>query len=112
MIDRKRPNIKVLGCYVLGLFLLSVTLALVTMGSVFMVKERPKVAHYANTMCEVDSRSWKTYECRTRYSYYTCYGPTWAVHHGENPTMSATVEGKRYRSSSDALKKANEYQVS
>ena len=111
--ERKRANIKVVGCYVLALQFFTVAVSLVVVGSIFMGKERPKVLHYANTMCEVDSRSWKSYTCTTRYSSYTCYGPTWKVHHGENRTTSASVEGeKRYRSYSDALKKAYEYQVS
>jgi hypothetical protein len=113
MIERKRPNIKVAGCHVLALQFLTVAVALVVIGSLFIAKERPKVLHYADTMCEVDSRSWKTYVCTTRYGSYTCYGPTWKVHHGENRTTNATVEGeRRYRSYSDALKKAYEYQVS
>ena len=111
--ERKRANIKVVGCYVFALQLLAVAVSLIIIGSIFMAKERPKVLHYANTMCEVDSRSWKIYTCSTRYGSYTCYGPTWEVHHGEYRTTSATVEGEtRYRSYSDALKKAYEYQVS
>ncbi len=83
------------------------------MGGIYFSDEHPKVLHYANSMCQVDSRSYKLYQCKSRYYTYTCYGPTWNVHHGERRDIFAIVEGqKRYFSPSDALNKAYEYQVS
>ncbi|CAF0773025.1 unnamed protein product [Rotaria sordida] len=63
-------------------------------------------------MCRVDSTSWKAYSCKTRYSRYTCYGAVWEVHYEENRTTFAIVEEeKRFRSYSDAFKRAQEYQI-
>jgi hypothetical protein len=103
---------KLVVCTVLFVICSGGMITFFIVGGLFYAKERPKVLNYANSMCRVDSISYKTYQCTTRYYRYDCYGPIWDVHHGENRTIFALVEGdKRYRSSLDALKKAQEYQV-
>jgi hypothetical protein len=104
---------KSIACIVLACIGFPALIVLFTMGGVFYAKEHPKVLDYANSMCRVDSRSYKTYQCKTRYYQYSCYGPIWEAHYGENRTIFALVEGeKRYRSYIDAFNKAQEYNVS
>jgi hypothetical protein len=88
------------------------TIAALIVGGIFLAKQRPKVLNYAHSMCQVISRAFKSYVCRLRTNKYTCYGPIWEVHHGDNRTVYALVETeKRYRYYLDALNNANEYQV-
>jgi hypothetical protein len=102
-------NPKTIFCLFFTLLCFSAIIVLFTLGGVFFSEEHPKVLNYANSMCRVDSRSYKVYECHSRYYTYTCYGPTWNVHYDN---VFAIVETqRRYRSYSDALIKANEYQV-
>ena len=91
---------------------LSAVVVFFAIGGVIFAKENPKLLNYVNDMCTVQSSSVKTYQCRTRYSRYTCYGPIWNVRHGENNTIDATVEeDQRSRSYSAALKRTEEYMV-
>jgi len=113
MAQYKIKDPKAIACIILAAISLPAIIVLFTMGGVFFSEEHPKELNYANSMCQVNSRSYKLYQCKARYYTYTCYGPVWQVHHGENRDVLATVEEeKRYRSSSDALNKAYEYQVS
>ena len=113
MAKHKIKDPKAILCLFLSLLCFASIIVLFTMGGMFYSDEHPKVLNYDNSMCVVDSRSWKTYQCKARYYTYSCYGPKWNVRHGENRTIVAIVEGeKRYRSYTDALNKANEYQVS
>lgn len=113
MAKHKIKDPKAVICLFLFLIFFASVITLFIMGGIFYSDEHPKVLNYANSMCVVDSRSWKMYQCKARYYFYNCYGPKWDVRHGENRTIFAIVEGeKRYRSYSDALDKANEYQVS
>jgi hypothetical protein len=111
-----KHNIKdprAIACIVFAAIGFPTIIVLLTTGGVFFADEHPKVLNYANSMCQVDSRSYKSYECKSRAYRYTCYGPVWDVHHGENRDVFAIVEiNKRYRYYSEALDKANEYQVS
>jgi len=103
---------KATGCVFLATTGFVAMVVLFTMGGIFFSQEYTKVLNYANSMCRVDSRFYKTYQCKSRYTSRTCYGPAWEVHYGENRTTYAKVEGdKRYNYPSDALKKAHEYQV-
>jgi hypothetical protein len=96
----------------LGWLCTNAVVILFTMGGIYFAEEHPKVLNYAKSVCQVDLRSYKTYQCKVRYYQYTCFGPIWLVHFGQNRTINATVEvEKRYDHSSDALKKAYEYQV-
>ena len=110
---------KVLPCKAVPTFLLAMFFAagiivFFIIGGIFFAKEDPKVKHYENTMCQVDSRSYRVYQCKTRYSYYTCYGPIWRAHFQlNNQTINTVVEQEqRYDSYRDALDKAYEYEVS
>ena len=113
MAQAKIKSPKAAACLFFGLIFLSGVIVLFIIGGLFFSKEHPKVSNYANAMCQVDSRFWKTYECETRYYYYTCYGPTWDVHYVGNMTGSATVEiDHRYSTITEAINKADEYAVS
>jgi hypothetical protein len=104
---------KAIICIIIATISLCGIIVLFIIGGIFFAKEHPKVLNYANSMCKVDSTSYKIYECTTRYYTYTCYGPTWNVHHGEKRDVFAIVEmDYRYRYVSEALNKAYEYQVS
>jgi hypothetical protein len=112
MNNNKIKNNKAVFCIFLIIILFTGFIVLFSVGGPLFSEEHPKVVNYANSMCQVDSSSWKYYQCKSRTYWYICYGPTWNVRYGENRMISATVEGsKRYRSYSDALKKAHEYQV-
>lgn len=112
MAKYKIKNPVTIICVLLTLIFFSAIIVLFVIGGVFFSEEHPKVLNYANSMCQVDSRSYRMYECTSRYYRYTCYGPTWNVRHGEHSDVFAVVETqRRYRSYSDALKKAYEYQV-
>ncbi len=110
-----KPQIKsliVTVCSCLGIICFGGMITFFVLGGTFFAREHPKVLNYANSMCRVDSISYKTYQCRSRRSQYNCYGPIWDVRHGANKMIFAQVQGdNRYRSSLDALKKAQEYQV-
>ena len=111
--QQKIKSPKTVACIMLGLLFFAGVIVFFTLGGVFYAKQGPRVSHYANTMCTVDSRSWKMYQCKSRYYYYTCYGPIWGVHYKLDRPISATVEqDERYSSYSDALNKAYQYQVS
>jgi len=113
MAGHKIKDPKAIACIILAAFGVPAIIVLFTMGGVYYADEHPKVLTYANSMCQVDSRSYKTYECKSRAYRYDCYGPIWNVRHGEKRDVFAIVEiNKRYRYYSDALNKANEYQVS
>ena len=113
MSKQKIKDPKAVFCIIFAVLACSAVIILFTIGGVFFANENPKVQNYANSICQVDKFSWKSYRCRTRYMTYTCYGPIWYVHYGENRTTPATVEAEnRYRSYSDALEKASEYTVS
>ena len=97
---------------ILAILCFSAIIVLFIIGGIFYGEERPKVLNYANDQCVVDSRSYRSYQCTSRYFTYTCYGPIWDVRHGQQKDVPATVETKRrYRSYLDALNQANEYQV-
>jgi hypothetical protein len=103
---------KAIACVVLACLCLSAIVILFTMGGIYFSEEHPKVLHYVKNMCRVDSQSYKTYQCKARYSEHTCYGPIWEVHHGENRSIYGVIESNtRYDSYLDALKKSYEYQV-
>lgn len=112
--QQKIKSPKTVVCFILlALFFSAGVIVFFTLGGVFYAKEGPRVSHYANTMCTVDSRSWKTYQCKSRYYFYTCYGPIWRVHFQLDRLISATVEqDRRYSSYTEALNKAYQYQVS
>lgn len=112
MAKHKIKNPMIIVCFLIAILSVSAIIILFTIGGVLFADEHPKVLNYANTMCQVDSSSYTTYECKSRHYTYTCYGPTWNVHYGEERDVFALVETeRRYQSYSDALKKANEYQV-
>jgi hypothetical protein len=95
------------------LICLAAVIALFAVGGAFFSREHPKVLNYVSDTCQVDSTGYKTYKCETRYSSYICYGALWEIHHGENKTIFARVEGeRRYSDYRDAIKEAHEYQVS
>ena len=103
---------RAVGCLILAFLGFGGMFVLFTMGGIFFSQENPKVLNYANSICRVDSASYKTYVCKSRYTSRMCYGPIWEVHYGENRTIYAKIEGdKRYNYYMDALKKAREYQV-
>jgi hypothetical protein len=100
------------ACILLGVLFLAGVVVFFTLGGVFYAEQGPRVKYYANSMCTVDMRSWKTYQCKSRYYYYTCYGPVWGVHYTLDRLTFATLEqDHRYSSYSDALNKAYQYQV-
>jgi hypothetical protein len=104
---------KAIVCSILTAICLLGACLLFTFGGTGFGREYPKVVNYANSMCHVESRSTKTYECVSRYSTYTCYGPIWNVHHGEHQDIFAIVETeKRYHSFSDAVYATYKYDVS
>ncbi len=108
----KNTDLKHLVCILIFAICFTGIITLFGIGGVFYAKERPQVLNYANSMCQVNASFYRTYQCRSRHSRYDCYGPVWDVHHGENRTIFALIEGeKRYRSYMDALNKAQEYQV-
>ena len=112
MARRQIKDPKAIVSIILFTFFLGALITLFIIGGVFFAKENPKTKYYAQSTCLVQSRDYKTFECKSRYSRYTCYGPTWDVFHGANLTIFAVVETEsRYRSSTEALKKADEYQV-
>ena len=113
MAPRRIKNPKAVLCAFFALLFFAGVFVLFIMGGVFYGQERPKVLNYANDMCTVNSRSVATYQCKSRYYYYVCYGPTWSVFRSADRPIFARVEGsRRYSSYYDALNKANEYQVS
>ena len=88
------------------------TVIFFTIGGIRYAKQRPKVLNYLRDDCVVDSKSYRTYECKRRYSRYTCYSPIWNVRHGEKKDVRAiAVTEKRYTSYDDAMNKADEYEV-
>ncbi len=104
---------KAIACsFLVAACLLGMVLMFVFGGTEFG-REHPKVVNYDNSMCQVQSRSTKTYECQSRYNRYTCFGPIWNVHHGEHQDIFAIVEiEKRYHYSSEALYATYKYDVS
>jgi hypothetical protein len=113
MANYKIEQPRVLICLSLTFLCFGGIIVLFILGGIYFSDDHPKVLHYANSMCQVDSRSYKLYECPSRYHAFTCYGPIWNVHHGERRDVFAIVEEKsRYSFPSDALDKAYEYQVS
>ncbi len=81
-------------------------------GGVDFTRKYPKVLNYANSICQLDSRSYQEYVCHPRYSTYTCYGPIWDAHYGPNQTIYAKVKiEQRYWTSWDALQKVKQYQI-
>ena len=113
MVRQRIRDPKVVGCICLTFIFLCALVVLLISGGILFSKENPKVVNYANSMCRVDSGSYETYLCRTRYKRYNCYGPIWHVSHGEHQTMFAIIKGEmRYSSRAGALQKTNEYQVS
>jgi len=104
-------NPKIIATTLLGtLFFLAVIMFSI-FGGMDFAKKYPKVLNYANSTCRVDKIDSKTYECHSRYHTYTCYGPIWETHYDQNRTYAKIETEKRYRSSSDALDKAKEYEV-
>lgn len=113
MTNLKIKDPKAICCIVFSTLFGSAVIILFILGGIFFGTEHPKVLNYASSRCLVGSQSTKTYKCSTRYSRYTCYGAIWNVYHGENLTTFAIVEeDQRYRSPSDALKRARHYHVS
>lgn len=91
---------------------LSAFIILFTMGGAFFSNENPKMKYYAQSTCQVQSRFYRTYECKSKYFRYTCYSPTWDALYGANLTKFAVVEtAKRYRSTTEALDKGKQYEV-
>lgn len=112
MARHKIKDPKAILCILLFCVSLTAVLTLFIIGGIFYSEQHPKLLNYANSMCRVDYRSWKTYQCKSRYFTYACYGPVWEVHYGETRDIPATVEEeRRYNSYSDALDRANQYQV-
>jgi hypothetical protein len=112
MVKYKIKNLQTIVCLLFTLFCFSTAIIVLTIGGTFFSEQNPKALNYANSMCQVDSRSYKNYECKSHYYQYTCYGPIWNVHLGEHRDVLAVVETQlRYRSYSDALNEANKYQV-
>ncbi len=87
-------------------------------GGIYTGRDGIRGLIYANTTCRVHSTSEYSDTCKTRLSKYTsreyrCYGAIWAVYHGENKTIAATIKDpEKHSSRSDAIKKANQYRVS
>lgn len=105
-------NPKIIAIIFIATFFFVAVILLSILGGVDFGREYPKVLHYANTMCQVNTIDYQRYECQARYSTYACYGPVWDAHYGPNKTIYAKVETeKRYRSYLDALHKAQEYHV-
>ncbi|CAF3359415.1 unnamed protein product [Rotaria socialis] len=112
MAQHKIKDPKAIACITIALLGLSAAIVFFTIGGVFFAKENPKLLNYANDMCTVQSSSVRSYQCRTRYSHYTCYGAIWNVYHGENNTINAIVEeDQRSRSYSTALKRTQGYRI-
>ena len=89
----------------------SAVIVLFIIGSILFSTEHPKVENYDNSICQVDLRSYKTYQCKARYYRYNCYGPIWYVHYGLNNTFAIVETEKRYRYYSDAMDETRRYQV-
>lgn len=104
---------KAIVSLLMGLLFFGAIFLFFIFGGVFFSKENPRVKYYKNTLCQVDSRSYQPYKCKTRYSSYICYGPVWFAHFQLNNQIINTVveQDKRYDSYSDAIKRANEYEV-
>jgi len=112
MAKYKIKDPKAVICFILALLCFCAIVVLFTLGGIFFASEHPKALNYANSMCRVDSRDWRMYQCKSRYYWYTCYGPIWKVHHGEQRNISATVEQeRRYSTYSEARAKADEYEI-
>ncbi|UJR29008.1 hypothetical protein I4U23_010226 [Adineta vaga] len=112
MATHKIKDPKAVLCIIFFILFLAGAFTLLIVGGILFGKESPKVKYYGNSMCLVQSGSYKTYQCKSRYYWYTCYGPTWNALYGANQTTFALVESeRRYRSYIDALNKAKEYEV-
>lgn len=106
----RNPKIALIIC--LGLALLSGTIILLTLGVTSYYKEYQKVSNYREASCLVVSSTYKSYQCRTRYSSYICYGSMWYVHYVGDLSVNATVEtDHRYDSRSVAIERNRDYQV-
>jgi hypothetical protein len=110
---KKVRNPKIIATIFIGTLFFLCVIIFAIFGGVDFGRNYPKVLHYANSTCQVDTINYKAYQCHGRYHTYTCYGPIWDAHYGPNRTIYAKVETeKRYQSRLDALNKANEYKVS
>lgn len=76
------------GCCVF----LFATVAFFGKGGETFGKEHTKVLNYVNSVCRIVSQSYHRYQCRIRFSVYTCYGPVWNAYYGENETIFGMVE--------------------
>lgn len=95
-----------------GASLISGIIILFVIGADIYKNERPKELMYVEGECQVQSSGYKQYYCYKR-SKPICYAPVWHIRFVENQTINATIIGhNRFSSLSDAIKKANEYQVS
>jgi len=93
--------------FISGIFILFI------MGGTIYGEEHPKELTYAQNVCLVHTTEYRQYSCGSRQGKFMCYAPVWDVVYGENQTVNTTIVGyNRYRLKSDAIKKANEYQVS
>lgn len=111
--QQKVKNPKAVVSLLAALLLFAGVIILFTIGGVFFSKEKPRVNYYENTICQVDSRSYRIYQCKSRYVYYPCYSPIWYAHFSLNSQIINTVveQDQRYDSYRDAIDKANEYAV-
>lgn len=102
---------KAIVCFLVASLTFSGVIVLFIIGSILFSSEHPKVENYDNSTCQVDLRSYKTYQCKARYYRYSCYGPIWYVHYGSNETFAIVETEKRYRYYSDAMEETKRYHV-